>query len=137
MPSPPASDTPAKPAKVVLTTPEGETTVDVEVVATRAKITRGLMYREHLAPDAGMLFLMNEETDHQFWMKNTLISLDMIFIARDLTVAGFVENAVPRSEKLVSCGETSLYVLEVNGGWVAKHKLARGANDIIAPDPLG
>ncbi|MGE0549965.1 MAG: DUF192 domain-containing protein [Kofleriaceae bacterium] len=130
MPTPTPSGPPvpnAPTAKVVLTTPGGATPVDVEVVATRPKITQGLMYREHLPPDAGMLFVMGTEEDHTFWMKNTLIPLDMIFITKDLTVAGFVQNAVPRSEKRVSCGAISYYVLEVNGGWVAAHKLEKGA----------
>jgi uncharacterized protein len=127
IPAPSAPTVPSTPSKVVLATPGGDVAVEVEVVATRPKITRGLMYREHLPPDAGMLFMMGEEEDHKFWMKNTLIPLDMIFITKDLTVAGFVQNAVPRSEELVSCGATSLYVLEVNGGWVAAHKLERGA----------
>ncbi|MDB4961797.1 MAG: hypothetical protein JWP01_1796 [Myxococcales bacterium] len=124
----PATKPPGSPApKVVLETGQGEATVTVEIVATEAKIQRGLMYREHLPPDDGMLFLMGYERDHTFYMRNTLIPLDMIFITKDLTVAGFVERAEPRTEKLRSVGVPSLYVLEVNGGWAAAHKLAPGA----------
>ena len=58
------------------------------------------MFREHLPPDQGMLFLMKEVRAWPFWMRNTLIPLDMIFIAKDLTIAGIVENAEPRTETL-------------------------------------
>lgn len=118
---------PHTPSRVGLATSQGEVVVNVEVVSTPAKVQQGLMYREHLAPDAGMLFLMGYETDHAFYMRNTLIPLDMIFITKDLTIAGIVENAEPRTETLRRVGKTSLYVLEVNGGWTAAHHVAPGA----------
>jgi len=128
----PAHDAPApqKPAaagpKVVITTPAGEVTVDVEVVATDATIMRGLMYRDYLPPDHGMLFLMGKEYPWQFYMRNTLIPLDMIFIKMDMTIAGIVENAEPKTETLREVGVPSSFVLEVNGGYSAKHKLGAG-----------
>ena len=112
---------------VAIETAQGEVNVTVEVVATRPKIERGLMFREHLPPDAGMLFLMGGETDHTFYMRNTLIPLDMIFITKDMTIAGIVERAEPRTETLRSVGAPSLYVLEVNGGWTAAHQVKSGA----------
>jgi len=60
-------------------------------------------------------------------MRNTLIPLDMIFIARDMTIAGIVENAEPRTETMRQVERPSLYVLEVNGGFSAAHKIAQGA----------
>lgn len=123
-----ASSAPASPMpKVTLSTPQGDVNVSVEVVATAAKIERGLMYREHLPPDQGMLFLMPDEQVWPFWMRNTLIPLDMIFIGRDMTIAGIVENAEPRTETLRQVDKPSLYVLEVNGGFSAAHKLTAGA----------
>lgn len=113
--------------KVHLSTPTGEVVVEVEVVSTPAKIQQGLMYREHLAPNAGMLFLMEQEQVHEFYMRNTLIPLDMIFITKDMTIAGIVENAVPRTETHRSVDKPSLYVLEVNGGWTAAHRVTAGA----------
>ena len=113
--------------KVFLSTPQGDLAVAVEVVATAAKIERGLMYREHLPPDQGMLFLMNEERTWSFWMRNTLIPLDMIFIAKNMTIAGIVENAEPRTETLREVELPSLYVLEVNGGYCAARKVTAGA----------
>lgn len=124
----PPSGTPAAPSPMVrIDTPKGEVAVRVEVVATAPKIQRGLMYRQHLPLDSGMLFLLGDEDDHTFYMRNTLIPLDMIFIARDLTIAGIVENAEPRTETLRHVGKPSLYVLEVNGGWTAAHQVVPGA----------
>ena len=110
-----------------MTTPAGDVTVNVEVVSTDAKIMRGLMYRQFLPPDDGMLFLMGKEYDWQFYMRNTLIPLDMIFIKQDMTIAGIVENAEPRTETLRQVHVPSSFVLEVNGGYAAAHKLAAGA----------
>ncbi len=87
---------------------------------------RGLMYRQHLPVDAGMIFLFDADEDHSFWMKNTLIALDMIFIKSDLTVAGVVERAVPMTFDDRHVGVASRYVLEVNGGWAREHGVTSG-----------
>ena len=122
------SQEPAAPsAKVYLSTPSGEVAVNVEVVSTEAKIERGLMYREHLPLDAGMLFMMGFEKEWSFWMRNTLIPLDMLFITKDMHVAGIVENAEPKTETLRKVGVPSFYVLEVNGGWTRKNNVVAGA----------
>ncbi len=126
-PQPPTQAPSADSPQVALETAQGEVMVSVEVVKTRPTIERGLMFREHLPPDAGMLFLMGGEADHTFYMRNTLIPLDMIFITKNLTIAGIVERAEPRTETLRSVGATSLYVLEVNGGWTAAHQVKPGA----------
>jgi hypothetical protein len=129
--SPPPEPKPSAPQagqpRVHIATPSGEIAVRAEVVSTPPTIQRGLMFRQHLPLDAGMLFLMEEERDHTFYMRNTLIPLDMIFIARDLTIAGIVENAEPKTETLRSVGKPSLYVLEVNGGWTRSHQVVPGA----------
>lgn len=113
--------------RVHLAAPAGEVVVPVEIVSTRAQIERGLMYREHLPPDQGMLFLMSEEHNWPFWMHNTLIPLDIMYIASDMTVVGIVENAEPKTDTLRDVNRPSLYVLEVNGGFSAAHKIATGA----------
>ena len=105
----------------------GDVVVAAEVVASPATIQRGLMYRTHLPPDEGMLFLMGYEDDHVFWMHNTMIPLDMIFIGKDLKIAGVVASATPRTDDHRSVGHSSLYVLEVNGGWAAAHGVGAGA----------
>ncbi len=107
-----ASRTPeARPAaRVVVETRTGARhVVAVELARTDAERERGLMFRRELALDAGMLFLFDESVPHQFWMKNTLIPLDMIFIGEDRAV-----------------GAPSRYVLEVNGGWSAAHGVRAG-----------
>ncbi len=122
--------------KVYLETPRGELAVTVEVVDTWPKIEKGLMYREFLGADAGMLFKMGYEHDHAFYMRNTLIPLDMIFIKKDMTIAGIAQNAEPRTETLRKVGVPSLYVLEVNGGYTASHGVVAGAKvryENIAP----
>lgn len=127
-PTPTPTPTPANGPKVVITTPGGDITVNVEVVATEAKIERGLMYRQAMALDAGMLFLLPEIKDWTFWMRNTLIPLDMIFIKKDMTIAGVVQNAEPKTDTLRKVDGTSLYVLEVNGGYTASHGVNAGAH---------
>ena len=126
-PEPPPSAPQASQPRVHIATAKGEVTVRVEVVSTPPTIQRGLMYRQHLPLDAGMLFLMEQEDDHTFYMRNTLIPLDMIFIGRDLTIAGIVENAEPKTETLRHVGKPSLYVLEVNGGWTRSNQVVPGA----------
>ncbi|HEY5949896.1 MAG TPA: DUF192 domain-containing protein [Kofleriaceae bacterium] len=113
--------------KVFVSSAKGDVEVKVEVVATEAKIQKGLMFRQHLPLDAGMLFLMGTEKEWPFWMRNTLIPLDMLFIASDMKVAGIVENAEPMTESLRTVHKPSLYVLEVNGGWAKSHDVTAGA----------
>ncbi len=113
--------------RVVISSARGDIAVDVEVVSTEARIERGLMYRQFLAPEAGMLFLLGIEKDWTFWMRNTLIPLDMIFIRKSMTIAGIVENAEPKTESMRMVGEPSLYVLEVNGGWTRSHGVIKDA----------
>ena len=133
MPQPPSNraDTPATPAGpasiVHLTGPQGDVPIKVEVVATEPKIEKGLMYRQHLPLDSGMLFMMGREHQWSFWMRNTLISLDIIFIGKDMTIAGIAENAKPLDETLLKVDKPSLYVLEVNGGWTKTSGVIAGA----------
>jgi uncharacterized protein len=100
--------------------------VIVEVADTADAQTRGLMYRNHLDADAGMIFLFPGESDRAFWMKNTPLPLDMIFIAKDGRIAGIHANAEPFTLKTISVGAPSQAVLEVNGGFAAAHGLAVG-----------
>jgi uncharacterized membrane protein (UPF0127 family) len=100
--------------------------VSVEIAETPESQARGLMYRNHLDPDRGMLFLFREQKRHPFWMKNTLIPLDLIFIARDGRIVGIHPNAEPFSLKPIDGGAPSQAVLEVNGGFAAEHGLAVG-----------
>lgn len=114
--------------EVVLRSPgRPEVRVRVEFATERRDIERGLMFRERLDPDAGMLFVFPPPARrHVFWMRNTIIPLDMIFIADDLQVVGVVENAEPLTETERAVGAPSRYVLEVNAGFAARHGVAAG-----------
>lgn len=104
-------------ARVLVPTRAGETAVDVELAATPDSRARGLMFRDALAEGRGMLFVFDEEADHGFWMRNTRIPLDMIFVASDGRIVGVVEEAAPMTEETRRVGRPSRYVLEVPGGW--------------------
>ena len=84
------------------------------------------MYRTDLGVDAGMLFLFPQDEDLQFWMKNTPLPLDMIFIDVSRTVVGIVANARPFSTQTRGIGKPSRYVLEVRGGFCTGHGIATG-----------
>src|SRR5438552_2454239 len=105
----------------------GAVEVSLEVAATPAERERGLMYRSSLAEGRGMLFVFDQDGNHTFWMRNTLIPLDMLFIARDGMVVGIHANATPLSTANIAVGRPSRYVLEVPGGWAARHGIAAGA----------
>ena len=113
---------------IVVLEPSGKprAAVLVEIASTREQIQRGLMYRRELGENRGMLFLMREERIHSFWMRNTYIPLDLIFIGKDKTVAGIVANTVPLTDRSNSIDKVSYYVLEVNAGWSAAHHVGPG-----------
>jgi uncharacterized membrane protein (UPF0127 family) len=114
-------------ARVIVETRSGaHHAVTVELARTDAERARGLMERRELAPDAGMLFLFEETAEHPFWMKNTLIPLDMIFISDDGRISGIVARAVPGDLSPRTAGGPSRYVLEVAGGWAEAHGVAAG-----------
>lgn len=100
--------------------------VDAEVAATREARTRGLMWRTSLSEGAGMLFIFPEEDWLNFWMKNTLIPLDMIFISKDRVIVGIVAQAEPRTLSPRGPEAKATYVLEVPGGWAAKAGVVPG-----------
>ena len=114
-------------ARVELQPPGREpVTFRVEVVSTQADRARGLMYRQQLDPDAGMLFLFQEPEHLRFWMKNTYLPLDMIFIEPQHTVLGVVENAEPQTESSREVAGQSQFVLEVNAGLTRQYGIGPG-----------
>ncbi len=100
--------------------------VAVEVAKTPQERRQGLMYRTELGEHDGMVFLFERDQDHTFWMQNTLISLDMIFITADFRVAGVVHRAEPKTTTQRSVGKPSRYVLEVNGGYARAMGITEG-----------
>src|SRR5690625_1710902 len=89
---------------------------NVELAQTDEQRARGLMFRESLAEDAGMLFLYQRDRPLSMWMKNTLISLDMFFIDRRGRIVRIAERTTPLSERSISSGRPARAVLEVPGG---------------------
>jgi uncharacterized protein len=116
-------------ATVVVHTLTSAATFRVEVARTNEEHERGLMYREHLDADAGMLFVFARPAQQTFWMKNTLIPLDMIFIGADHRVVGVVEKAEPQTLTARFVKGESQYVLEIGGGLSAERGL--GAGDVV------
>ena len=101
--------------------------VTVEIADTQALRTRGLMWRSELPEGTGMLFIFPSETVQSFWMRNTLIPLDMLFIDRRRRVVGVVQWAEPRTLTSRTVGKPSIYVLEVPGGWTARNGVRAGS----------
>jgi uncharacterized membrane protein (UPF0127 family) len=134
--------TPAAPAAVPApprTSPAGLDLVPLEIVAasgrhhftveaarTSDQQGQGLMFRTALAADEGMIFPFPQPRMASFWMRNTLIPLDMIFVRADGTIARIAANTVPHSEESVSSGEPVAAVLEIKGGRAAELGIVEG-----------
>jgi len=101
--------------------------LNVEIADDSEKIQRGLMYRDMLPENQGMLFIFDEERKYQFWMMNMKINLDMIWLDSNGKVVHIVEDAAPcidsahTSQCTYNPDEPAKYVLEVNSGFVKKH----------------
>ncbi|MEX2632372.1 MAG: DUF192 domain-containing protein [Tistlia sp.] len=98
----------------------------VELALTGEQMARGLMFREELAPDSGMLFVFPAQRVASFWMRNTLIPLDMLFIARDGRIVRVAERTTPMSDQGVSSRRPVIAVLELAGGTAARLGIAAG-----------
>jgi hypothetical protein len=116
----------AHPQVSIITREGREVVFQVEVADTPAKREMGLQYRRDLADGRGMIFLFPKEEQLSFWMKNTPIALDMIFISADRRIVGIVENTVPFSLESRSVGGRSQFVLEINGGLSRRHGFKAG-----------
>jgi uncharacterized protein len=111
--------------KVTFANPQG-TTIDVEVAENDHDRQRGLMYRTSMPADHGMIFRFDEKTDHSFWMHNTCIPLDMLYLDSDGLIVGIEENTPTLSDDTFEVGCESQYVLEVNAGWTRAHGVMAG-----------
>jgi uncharacterized membrane protein (UPF0127 family) len=105
-----------KKSSLIVETGGREIKFDVELALNDAERSRGLMFREKLGPYDGMLFDFYQEAPVSFWMKNTLIPLDMVFIAGDGTVKHVHANATPLSTDSIPSQFPVRAVLEINGG---------------------
>lgn len=100
--------------------------VSVEIADTPEKRSFGLMYRRELPEFHGMLFLFPHEQPQAFWMKNTPLPLDILFINSALEIVGIAENTTPFSERPIPSGSPAQFVLEVNGGFCQTHGVKAG-----------
>lgn len=108
---------------------------EIEIARKPSQQARGLMFRERMAADAGMLFIYDPPREISMWMKNTLIPLDMIFIDRDGTIIRIEKRTVPGSLVPISSGKTARAVLEVNGGMTDRLGIAPG--DVVRHEAFG
>jgi uncharacterized membrane protein (UPF0127 family) len=123
-----ANTTPADPAGPRVVLPDG-TGIHVEVAADNPTREQGLMYRDRLADDRGMIFLFPATAEYSFWMKNTLIPLDMVWIDENHRIVHIAPDVPPcRADPCPSYPPNAMskYVLELAAGVGAKHRLATG-----------
>lgn len=109
----------------------GTPRIGVEVAREEAERARGLMYRTELPEQQGMLFSWPNEAQRSFWMRNTCIPLDMLFIALDGTIAGILEHVPTMNEQARSVPCPAAHVLEVNAGWTRRHAVKAGMRMVI------
>jgi uncharacterized membrane protein (UPF0127 family) len=112
--------------RLAIATAAGAQQFAVEVAVTSEQRAQGLMYRERLPADAGMLFLYPAARPVSMWMKNTLIPLDMLFIGDDGRILHIAERAIPGSTATISSMQPARAVLELNGGTAARLKIQVG-----------
>lgn len=119
--------------KASFVAPNGATSprYTLEVCSTEGQRALGLMYRRSLAEGAGMIFVFPGERVNSFWMKNTYIALDMVFLNKDMAIVGILENVPPLNEAPRSVGKPSMYVVELGAGVARKHGLREGATLVV------
>ncbi len=111
---------------IVRTEGGAELRFTVELALTRDQQRQGLMFREEMAMDEGMLFLFGTAQPRSFWMRNTLISLDMLFIAPDGRILNIAEQTVPETDDSHPSAGAASAVLEINGGLSALLGISAG-----------
>jgi uncharacterized membrane protein (UPF0127 family) len=109
-----------------IVTKNGVQVFSVEIATTEEEKQTGLMYRKELADGKGMLFDFNPEQEVSMWMKNTYVSLDMIFIRADGRILRIAENTEPMSTKIISSRGPARAVLEVVAGTAQKYGIRAG-----------
>jgi len=107
-------------------TAQGRHPFDIELALTSAQQSQGLMFRRKMAADAGMLFFHQRERVATMWMRNTILPLDMLFVATDGRVVHIAERAVPQSLTTISAGRPVRAVLELNAGTVRRLAIKSG-----------
>ncbi|MDX1683659.1 MAG: DUF192 domain-containing protein [Saprospiraceae bacterium] len=105
---------------------EKVTSIDVEIAETQQERSQGLMHRHSMEGEHGMLFVYENERPQSFWMKNTYIPLDIIFINKDFRIVDQYLGAKPKSTKSIESRRAATYVLEVNAGFCRAYNIGPG-----------
>lgn len=100
--------------------------IDVEVADDPAKRTRGLMFRDKMAENQGMIFLFDKEEEQSFWMHNTILPLDIIYINSRMEIVSIIKNAEPFNDTALPSLKPAQYVVEVNAGYTNKYNIKKG-----------
>ncbi|CAG5009909.1 hypothetical protein DYBT9275_04595 [Dyadobacter sp. CECT 9275] len=100
--------------------------IDVEIAENEAEQSKGLMYRPYLPDSAGMLFIFNDSAPRNFWMKNTIIPLDIMYVDAGKKIISIAKNTKPYSEESVPSLGNAQYVVEVNAGFSERHDIKTG-----------
>ena len=129
------TDVKFKRSALVIETGGRELKFDVDMATNDIERSHGLMFRKSLGPYEGMLFDFHQEAPVSFWMKNTLIPLDMLFADEAGVILTIHENAVPLDETAIPGGDGVKYVLEINGGMASRLGIAVG--DVLQNPVLG
>lgn len=111
---------------MTIRTVTGTVSIEVQIADTDDKRRYGLMNRKTLPENSGMLFVFDDEAPRSFWMKDTPLSLDLIFIAKDGEIAYIVRGATPLSTAPINPQMPAKSVLEVNSGWSERHRVNVG-----------
>ena len=102
------------------------TRINIEIADNDERRTTGLMFRDKMEESQGMLFIFDSETPQAFWMKNTIIPLDIIFVNSKMEIVKIQRNAEPYSEKSLPSEKPAQYVVEVNAGYCDKLGIKEG-----------
>ena len=113
-------------AELTIVTAHGRHRFNVELASTPEQMTQGLMFRQSLAPDAGMLFDFKAPSPVSMWMKNTFIPLDMLFIDAQGRILNIAQRTVPGSLEPINAAGPARAVLELNGGTAARLGIRSG-----------
>lgn len=131
-----SSDVPGKTQTVEISGDNGKSyKLDIELAVTPEEQMRGLMFRKSMPENHGMMFVFENETPRTFWMKNTLIPLDILFLDADGKIVKIHENARPLDETQIPSGAPVLAAIELNGGTAARLGIISG--NIVHHDTFG
>lgn len=100
--------------------------IEVEIAENEAERNKGLMFRSYLPDSVGMLFIFEQPGDHSFWMKNTSIPLDIIYVGPDKKIVSIAQNTQPYSEESIPTYGLVQYVVEVNAGFTKQNNIQSG-----------